>query len=285
MQVFEVFLKTLTGSENRSDRQAFSRLLPDVRTIFYHGFNEIVDHYGADRRVIEADLAVLACLRLLWELVPSPLFASNDVDYEGLAHRTWSQTIKATPSEDVTRGLSVVYRRLRQYYRKGFRKTSLDLDRVAHRRLFDEQQERCAVCRYHFQVNQQAILDESSFEFVEDYAPRTQEVTLEAYHRRPELDHIIPFFLGGDGAENWQILCRTCNAGKGTALSWLTRRGWVPPLSPSDAMKLSPSLRYVCIAKEATHADALADGTATWRLFKKNENGLVTLPNLQARLC
>ena len=115
MQVFETFLKTLTESGNRSDRQAFSRLLPDVRTVFYRGFNEIVDYYGADRRVIEADLAVLGCLRLLWELVPSPLFATNDVDYEGLARRTWAQTTKSSPSDDVTRGLSVVYRRLRQY--------------------------------------------------------------------------------------------------------------------------------------------------------------------------
>jgi hypothetical protein len=285
MQAFEAFIRTMTASGNRIERQAFARLLPEARTAFYHGFTEIADRAGDDRKVIEADLAVLSCLRLLWQLVPTDLFESKEIDYEKLASTSWERTIGDTATRSCATGLSIVFRRLRQHYRKGFRKTSLDLERVAHRRLLDEQRGRCAVCRYRFDVIQQSILDESSFDFLEDYKRHEREVALRSYHRRPELDHILPFFIGGDGPENWQILCKSCNMGKGAALSWLTRKGWVPPMSPKEAMKLTPSLRYVCIAKESSPPSDAEAGESTWRLFKRDNCGLVTLPNLCARLC
>ena len=38
---------------------------------------------------------------------------------------------------------------------------------------------------------------------------------------RPELDHIIPFALGGNNEENTRIICKQCNISKGTNLSFV----------------------------------------------------------------
>ena len=61
-----------------------------------------------------------------------------------------------------------------------------------HRRLLDNQNERCALCGSRF----------------------NQEVT-------ETLDHILPWRLGGDVLDgaNWRVLCEPCNRGKGATIS------------------------------------------------------------------
>lgn len=285
MQAFLDFLGTITHGSNRAERKAFSRLLPSVRDVYYRGYAEVLERAGGDRRVIEADLAVLSCINVLWQLVPDSLFTHRDVDYEELARASWRRVLSQDPPDVLVSHVSVVFRRLRQHYVGKFRKSTLDLGLIAHRDLLQEQNQRCAVCAYRFPVVSAPLLSDESMTFVEDYESREGEVVLSRYYRRPELDHILPYFIGGDGLENWQILCRTCNAGKGSSLAWLSRKGWMPPSGPVEARELSPSLRYVCIARDVVANDGrVADGMAC-RIFKKDSRGLVTLPNLFVRLC
>jgi 5-methylcytosine-specific restriction endonuclease McrA len=285
MQAFLEFLATLTDCGNRSQRQAFSRLLPSVRDVYYRGFAEILEKVGQDRRTLEADLAVITCMGLLWHLVPDSLFTRRDVDYEELARDAWLRVVESEPTDSIVDGVSVVFRRLRQYYIGDFRRSSLDMDLIAHQKLMRDQKQRCAVCNYFFEIVDPKILNDDSIELTEPYETVAGEVALRTYFRRPELDHIVPYFLGGDGPENWQILCKSCNAGKGAALAWLSRKGWMPPNNPQDARVLSPSLRYVCIARHAPDFTSLAARDITVRVFKRDERGLVTLPNLEVRMC
>jgi len=282
---FLEFLATLTDCENRSQRQAFSRLLPIVRDVYYRGFAEMLEKVGQERKTLEADLAVISCMGLLWHLVPDSLFTCQEVDYEELARASWGRVVEPEPIDSIVTDVSVVFRRLRQHYLQKFKKSSLDMDLISHRRLMHEQKRRCAICNYFFKVVDSRILSDDAIEFLEPYEAVEGEVVLCTYFRRPELDHIVPYFLGGDGPENWQILCKSCNAGKGTALAWLSRKGWMPPTNPSDARVLSASLRYVCIARAAPDVATLAGRDVTARVFKRDELGLVTLPNLEVRLC
>lgn len=38
---------------------------------------------------------------------------------------------------------------------------------------------------------------------------------------RPELDHIVPFILGGNNEKNTRIVCKKCNISKGTSISFV----------------------------------------------------------------
>jgi hypothetical protein len=107
------------------------------------------------------------------------------------------------------------------------------------------------------------------------------EVVLDRYHRRPVLDHIVPYFLGGDDPGNWQILCQTCNLGKGESLSWLARKGWAPSSRLSDLFRLGASLRFAVIADY--RASVPRGGSDEVRLFRCDENRLIYYDNLECR--
>ncbi|QYU69719.1 HNH endonuclease [Leptolyngbya sp. 15MV] len=187
----------------------------------------------------------------------------------------------AGTSPDLVRDLSVVFRRLRRSQGPDERYTSLDLERSDHRRLFEEQGRRCAVCRYLFK--------EYDLEAEQEGLPSLScegalpgEERLEKYYRAPELDHILPKFLGGDTSANWQILCRSCNNGKGEGIAWVLRRGLLPAARPSEAMKLSAALRYAVLASyyasEPTRLSTAAEGEL--RIFRKRQDVLPVYDNL-----
>lgn len=61
----------------------------------------------------------------------------------------------------------------------------------------------------------------------------------------PQIDHIVPVALGGRSeSENYQILCRRCNVGKGKLLSWLM----AAPYFLDRADELSAQLRFCVLA-------------------------------------
>ena len=185
------------------------------------------------------------------------------------------------------RALGTVYRRLRAAQQSQRRYlTSLDLDKAAHQRLLVEQDGCCALCRYRFQDHEleYADGDEELFEGPREALPT--EVLIQHYRRRPVLDHIIPHFLGGDGPENWQILCQSCNSGKGEGLAWIMRRGLLPPARPTDALTVTASLRHAVLSDyhATSNVRTLAShATGELRLFRRDMTRLPVFDNLFVR--
>ena len=103
------------------------------------------------------------------------------------------------------------------------------LPRKTHTKLLESQNRQCSTCGYRFTDTELKYFFAEEIEFTrQEIATNADEVMLQQYNRRPVLDHIVPYFLGGDTKENWQILCASCNSGKGDALSWMFRSGWMP---------------------------------------------------------
>ncbi len=80
---------------------------------------------------------------------------------------------------------------------ESYRKASIsDLHYLERKRRLEAQNHRCAVCGITFAVGS---------------APNDP--------RGPELDHILPFALGGNSNENLRIICKLCNTSKGAELT------------------------------------------------------------------
>jgi len=121
----------------------------------------------------------------------------------------------------------------------------------------------------------------------EEYMPLEGEVYLNETYRKPELDHIIPYILGGDGDENLQILCRSCNCGKGESLSSFFRDNGLGLARINTKFSLTPAMRYIVIAnlRREIPLEECVESQRQIRVFKKNQNGLCLIDNLVARFC
>lgn len=224
-------LRTLVGKENAGDRRALASFAPSVQPVFYNALASTVTATGSTREQLEGEVSLLLTMRLLWTLVPESIFSGIDPNYERVALRSLERIGAADAAPSCAPMLAIIYRRLRESVRVGRgHVASLNLERLTHLELWQMQHGRCAICRYRFPKLTFDFPDENDLAYYEEqYASVPGELTLDTYYRRPVLDHVLPYFLGGDGRENWQILCHSCNAGKGEALVWMGRRGWLPP--------------------------------------------------------
>ncbi|MBB5458763.1 HNH endonuclease [Paraburkholderia sp. Cpub6] len=278
-------MSLLTDGDNNEDRKRLSRLPGVQQDIFQNSLTAVTKILDFDRGELEAQIALLLSFRLIWRMIPRKLFEAVDPNYESLAFSALKAEFGADPDRIAVNQLSLIFRRLRFGYgsRKGV--TSLDLSRPAHRRLFDSQMGRCPICGYTFQPGDIAASRDGDEVYAQEaYQPIDGELFLDVYFRSPVLDHIIPYYLGGDGPENWQILCRTCNGGKGEALSWILRRGWMPPSRISEIVKLTPSLRYAALSRyHLENSSCVIDDGETLRLFLRDTRKMVMLDNLDTR--
>jgi hypothetical protein len=274
----------LAKPDNKPDRRSLAFLLADTARGFADDFQVNCRLAGEVRERLEAHMSLVVVVRTIWSITPERLFTTADPDYERMARAALvaHQGDQAGASPDLVRNLSVVFRRLRRSQGPDERFTSLDLERTDHRRLFEEQGARCAVCRYLFK-DHDLEPEQEGLASVACEAALPGEERLERYYRTPELDHILPKFLGGDTAANWQILCKSCNAGKGEGIAWVLRRGLMPAARPSEAMKLSPALRYAVLcshhASDTTDEAAIAEGEL--RILRKRQDILPVFDNLR----
>lgn len=284
---FDFLLSVLTNGDNSEDRKRLSHLPAAQQGVFQDSLTAVTKILRLNREELEAQVALLLSFRLIWRMVPRKLFEAVDPNYESLAGSALTAEFGSVPDKVAIDQLSLIFRRLRSGYNSRRGVTSLNLTRPVHRRLFDSQAGRCPVCGYTFQLGDiEASRDGDEVYAKEDYRPVEGELHLDAYFRSPVLDHIIPYYLGGDGPENWQILCRTCNGGKGEALSWILRRGWMPPSRISEVSKLSPSLRYAALSRYHLETTGCAIGQdKTLRVFLRDSRKVILLENLEARSC
>lgn len=282
---FADFLLTIGMNESRARRRELAYLSAKVSTEMGRDFSRLVDLGVTSRENVESQVGLILCTRAFWSLVPNTLFTSFEPRFEKMARESYSNIFDNDPDDRILTSLASIFRNLRRAYQHGRRDiSSLNLNLLKHKRILSEQGNRCAACGYMF-TN---IELENSFadfdEFIKTEKPSTEEeVCLLKYYRKPVLDHIIPHFVGGDHETNWQILCFSCNAGKGEALSWLLRAGWMPIKRISDLTELTPSLRYSVISKHHSEQSLIQPMNNEIRIFKKNENVLLTLENLEGR--
>lgn len=277
--VLRKILSVFTDKENQPQRVAFSCAASNLRAEFGLELGHAIKAVGVDREEIDGDLSILLGLRLLWRLVPTDLLVLAEPNYEAMAASALQKEFKRT-DDILARKLSIIFRRLRSSYVRGRDVSSLDPSNTKHRKLLVQQHNACAVCLISFpRYPLRAIEEEELSYFVKEYHPLAGEEVLDTYYNKPVLDHVIPYYLGGDGDENWQVLCHSCNSGKGEALSWITRRGWMPPQRLADVQHLTASLRYSCLASfDASEFDPSEDKCL--RIFRKDPTRLVTFDNL-----
>jgi len=282
---FSHLLSVLTESQNRPARQALVGLTSSHISTFQTLYLHVLKSVSVSREEVEGQLSLLMTLRLLWRLVPRRLIEGLDPNYERLAEVALQSEFGGPPSPELVRKLAVVFRRVRSSRVEGRDVTGLDLGRGTHAALLKSQDGRCALCGYIFSVTDLYSADETDLSYFEEaYRAYPGEIYLARYVRRPALDHIIPYFLGGDGPENWQILCQTCNAGKGESLSWISRKGWMPPTRLGDVVALTPALRYSVLARHRTNECATSlVGNQILRIFLRDPGRLILMENLTVR--
>jgi hypothetical protein len=238
--------------------------------------------------VYRANTTVQILTRVIWSLVPSALINSASPDFRRLAVTSLSNRFgNSEPDEKLISSLVVIFKRVRAYARGGRDVQSLNLSLTEHRDLLESQRHRCAHCLYEFKSVDYyyAVEDDDIVSGVDEVMDG--EIGLYRTFRSPQLDHIIPFILGGDGEENWQILCKSCNTGKSDHYGYLSgihsgRSGRFTHL-----LELTAGKRYAAIseAHPLGRRNIVSGDGMYFRIFKIDECGLLNPENIVARYC
>lgn len=278
---FSNLVKTFSGVANKNERRAVAYLLPECGQTFEDDFVANCRSARIPRQTIDSHASLVMAIKTLWSITPEKLFTAADPNFERLADNAL-RVLSEQRSQDDIQGLSRVFRNLRNAHKTNRTRVSgLNLERGEHSRLLAHQGGRCAACGYEFTAFE---LNGEEFEeevYIQERCALAGEVIIERYNRKPHLDHIIPHFLGGDSPDNWQILCGSCNAGKGEGLSWIFRRGFLPPARPAEALTISTSLRYAVLARHQGTIDATP--SSELRIFRINDELLPVFENLIVR--
>lgn len=250
-------------------------------------FSDSVDSSGrlmaSGAAAYRAHAAIAMLTRLIWSLVPTRLISSASPDVKALAQRALIGRFGSEYFDDeVTRYLTVVFKRIRTYALAGRQVQSLNLELIAHRTLLIQQGGRCNHCLYQFAASDHFYSVEDDGVPSGSSEAMDGELVLLQMFRRPELDHIVPVILGGDGEENWQILCRSCNAGKSDQISYMSLMHGQVNNRVGHLFSLTAGKRYAVIA-EATRDEKPVTGDGRhFRIFRKDETGLANPENLRA---
>ena len=280
---FDLLLDIISGSNNRPQRLGLTYFSPEQREQFADRHSATTRFIGSDFESATAEVSFFLAVRILWSLVPAKLFTVIAPNFEAMARLSLRKVEYCTGQTE--RRLATVFRRLRASQLSGRPNTRLDLETRRHKTVFDSQGRRCGLCSYKFESPDFVYaLEDDDEVYVSPHDAKPDEVVLPKYYRRPVLDHIIPYFLGGDQPDNWQILCQTCNTGKGESLSWLARKGWAPSSRVGDLFSLTASLRYAVLADFRAKVH-LRCANSELRIFRRDRSRLVFYDNLVCQLC
>jgi len=282
----------LLASGDRNDRTFLTRLDPNT-TGYFGGSLEMVSNLLPDADQTKAYITISLLTRILWSLVPRELVTSPLPDFKQLAKKSLS---KFNISNDVDfdnliSDLAKIFKRIRRVYLEGrLNAKSLNLDNKLHLDLFKYQHKRCAICSYEFDLDQYRFSIEDDGIEAFPYFKQDNELCLSQTFRQPELDHIIPYVLGGDMPDNWQILCKSCNLGKSDYINYMSVFANQSSNRLSDLESLTYGKRYAVIASNGLFGDAISDHIFPgdgkfFRIFKKSEEGFLTSMNLDSKYC
>jgi hypothetical protein len=177
---------------------------------------------------------LLRVSRSFWRSVPVGVFSETLVDITPSAQEM-ARCVFSSPTTDQERSVKTILKRLRKYVLTGRPRSHRGLLTT----LLEEQRYRCASCAYRFVDS-----DMSAEDFVDDPWSEHQTAGLNP----PQVDHIIPVFVGPNRRSNFQVLCRRCNSSKGGAIVWFLRPSFLRPIGPSEL--LSPTNTLLWMARE-----------------------------------
>jgi hypothetical protein len=275
------FLRTLSEEHNAQDRRAIAVGLSSFAgaAALHFDINQAQLLGGGGTPTLKEQAGVAVVFHLFWKLIPERIFQPGEPNYRQLAKDALLEFAISDNNNDIWRTLTVVYKRLRQQAFERRVATSLDLSRADHGRLLETQGGLCATCGHSFtKADIDLYLEDEYVLRVPQIPVVPGEIVLETIMRAPVLDHILPIFLGGDSPSNWQILCRSCNAGKGEMWSSLVRAA-SPPSKVDDVLVLRPMLRYIILAE---YGRIVGAPKTELHIVKRRSSGLITLHNLVA---
>ena len=283
----------ILASGSRQERISLTRL--DTKTSSYFSDNlQIVSNLLPDSRETRAFTSISILTRFLWSLVPKELITNPYPDFKQLARKAVESRFNIEMNSDFEKmisDLAKIFKRIRLVYKEGRKNAkSINLESILHSELFNSQNKRCALCAYEFELNQYrfSLEDEGVESF--PYDKFENEICLEKTLRTPELDHIIPYVLGGESPENWQILCKSCNLGKSDYINYMYAFSTQTSQRLSDLQTLTYGKRYAVIAstglKQVEFNSSMSHGdNKFFRIFKNKNEGFLDSTNLKSQYC
>ncbi|MBW4504760.1 MAG: HNH endonuclease [Scytonema hyalinum WJT4-NPBG1] len=284
----EPFLRFLDiiSRGKREQRQAIALLSEEAQELFDVSFEAMTKLAYGSPSPIRAHIALMALVRVLWNLAPIELFSQMSPNFRQLASRAIDERLNiATGNQELIRDLALVFKRLRSYHRHGRNTTSFNSSSSTQIEILKEQNWRCAHCLFPFEEDLDLYASEEDSVVIDNSSKKEDEVRLDITYRKPELDHIIPHLLGGDDPANWQILCRSCNAGKSDAISGLSRHFSHISVRTSDLSEFNPAKRFAVIAdyRSAIQNLPILKTNEFLRVFLKNPMGFMNIENLYCK--
>lgn len=171
-----------------------------------------------------------------WLAVPLKIFEPGEPRLKAWAARMSYDLTGEDAAEDVMRVESILCR-LRRYVLFGRRR--MRPSRL--QRVLGQQAGRCACCGYAFH---EADISASEYEGEADAEAQIGGL------RPPQVDHIIPVFVGPEHADNLQVLCRPCNLAKGACLAWPLRGTYFEAVRPSVLTDPSETVLWMSRARD-----------------------------------
>lgn len=228
--------------------EAFLRLLeegPAGSGLEFSPGNPLIDQLlgaksSAKHEVTWNDIAALIRVyRRFWSAIPIAVFDKGTLDLRPYAREMAADLLKSVNGEDVRR-IAVLLKRLRRYWIYG-RSAGATVSKAELIAMLRKQKGRCRTCGHLFT---RADLDARDFEEEPNAEQQIGDL------KPPHVDHIIPLFLGGGAQQNLQVLCSTCNTGKGAAIAWPLKSAVLRPLKPSDLIQLNSSFRWMILDRD-----------------------------------
>lgn len=233
------------------------------------------------------ELAQIAVWRGFVATLPAAVFEYPDQPCRAQVTRRVEHLLGEAPDESFLDHLMMVVKRIQRYLISGRRAvgtTSFDVSLVSHSLQLRKQGWRCGVCGYQFrpqdlEPDASAGLRATTDEPIaggEDRSPRR-------LRRRAVLDHILPVYLAGDDAANWQILCKTCNEGKSDLVVPVLGSEWAGSVRSGSLVATRARLFYMVLARDAGCTLCRRTPSQTeLRLRRRDPEGTDTYVNLAA---
>jgi len=233
------------------------------------------------------ETGLIALWRAFLALIPASVIDNPNQRCKEAVTRRLTHLLGIEPKSEHVDAVVVIVKRLQRYKLTGRQATSLDIQKNTHFSILRSQLDRCATCGYKFRKGD--VEPDPSSTSSRD-RPRTSkrvgsfDRSPEPLRRRAVLDHILPVYLAGDHHSNWQILCDTCNSGKGDMIYGFEGRAWFGGARETDLAKVSFQLFYMVVNRDRSCKSCLrSNRECELRVVRKESGGADLYTNLEAK--
>lgn len=186
-------------------------------------------------------------------MLPASIFENPRAPCKSIVRARLEHLLGEAPQDEDLGVIMIVIKRIQRYQiagRRGLNASSLDLTSELHLDLLQQQAGRCSVCGYKFK-DQDLDEDESADILARvDHRLSTLDRSPVKLHRKAVLDHILPVYLAGDSPMNWQILCKSCNSGKGDSILGFDNGDWFGSTRGGRLTDIGPRMFYMVLMRD-----------------------------------